>query len=61
MKKKSTEIATNVSSGAEKVEVVEREVKSAKGKKTPAKKLTVKKTESVSAKQISAPSDFEAI
>ena len=57
MKKKSTEIATNVSSGAEKVEVVEREVKSAKGKKTPAKKLTVKKTESVSAKGDAALGD----
>ena len=63
MKKKETEIATNVSSGAEKVEVVEREIKTqksaGKGKTTAPKttKTTVKKTAPVSAKGDSALGD----
>ncbi|MBR4942464.1 MAG: germination protein YpeB [Clostridia bacterium] len=65
MKKKETEIATNVSSGAEKVEVVEKEIKKARGegvKKKTTKTLSAKgdaalgdstkKEESVNAKKV---------
>lgn len=58
--KKKTEIATNVSSGAEKVEVVERERKAVKpdgkGKKSPIKKTVIKK-ENISAKGDAALGD----
>ena len=70
MKKKETEIATNVSSGAEKVEVVEKEIKKARegsGSKTTVKTVksakgdaalgdSVKNSEKVSAKKINAQS-----
>ena len=65
MKKKETEIATNVSSGAEKVEVVEKEIKKARGegvKKKTTKTLSAKgdaalgdstkKEETVNAKKV---------
>lgn len=42
MKKKETEIATNVSSGAEKVEVVEKEIKKTRGDDAKARVKTVK-------------------
>ena len=54
MKKKETEIATNVSSGAEKVEVVEKEIKKARGEGVK-KKTTSTKT--VSAKGDAALGD----
>lgn len=54
MKKKETEIATNVSSGAEKVEVVEKEIKKSRGEGTK-KKMTSTKT--VSAKGDAALGD----
>ena len=41
MKKKETEIATNVSSGAEKVEVVEKEMKKSRGEGVQKKTKTV--------------------
>ena len=58
MKKKETEIATNVSSGAEKVEIVEKEIKkkSASAKGDAALGDSVKQTKRVSAKKVNARS-----
>lgn len=57
MKKKETEIATNVSSGAEKVETIEKEIKKSRGNGTKKKSATVK---TVSAKGDSALGDSTA-
>ena len=57
MKKKETEIATNVSSGAEKVEVVEKEIKKARKDSGVKKATTVKSTKAASAKGDAALGD----
>lgn len=57
MKKKETEIATNVSSGAEKVEVVEKEIKKARKDSGAKKTTTVKSTKTASAKGDAALGD----